>query len=76
MQNAAPEVTGKKRAASSVEPLLFPINKAAGMLSVSRSKFYELIAAGEIRCVRLGARTYVPREEILRIVGVSGEARS
>lgn len=35
---------------------------------IGRSRCYELIAAGELECVRLGRRTLVPRRSIKRLL--------
>jgi len=44
------------------ERLAYRVNEAAEMLGISRSKCYELIAAGEIPVVRIGTSIRVPSE--------------
>lgn len=63
-----------KPSLNEVEPLLFKVNDAAKMLSRSRSGLYDLAAAGKVRLVRIGCRSYVPREELLRLAGANVEA--
>lgn len=41
-------------------PLLLTVRQAAGLLSVGRSKAYELIAAGELEVVHIGRAARVP----------------
>ena len=50
-------------------PLLYDINDAADMLSISRSKFYMLMAAGDIAPVYIGTRRLVTRAELERYIG-------
>ncbi len=44
-----------------------PINEAAELLAVDRRTVYRLIARGELRAVRIGARQRIPAAEIDRI---------
>jgi excisionase family DNA binding protein len=44
--------------------LLLPITDAAAACGLGRSKFYELIGAGEIRVVKVGRRSLVPWTEL------------
>jgi excisionase family DNA binding protein len=44
----------------SEDPILYRVDAAAALLSVSRSKAYELIAKGVIPSIRLGATIRVP----------------
>ena len=47
------------------KPLLLKVKEAAGMLAVSRSKMYELIAEGEIPSVKLGSAIRIPTEPLV-----------
>jgi len=49
-------------------PLLDRPREVAELLSVSRSRAYELIASGEIESVRIGTSLRVPREALVRYV--------
>jgi excisionase family DNA binding protein len=70
MSIAAPEVTGKKSADSNMlSPRCFRINDACKLLSISRSHLYDLIAAGEVRLVKIGNRSLIPASEIARLSG-------
>ncbi|EIZ77982.1 hypothetical protein WSK_3458 [Novosphingobium sp. Rr 2-17] len=44
------------------------IKDACRMTSIGRSKFYELIAAGEIRIIKIGAMTLIPVESINELI--------
>ena len=46
------------------EPLTVRIREACRMTGIGRSKFYELIAAGESEVVRIGGMTLVPLESL------------
>ena len=50
--------------ALSVRPLLLRITEVAVMLSVSRTKVYELIAAGELASVKVGGSRRVPIDAV------------
>ena len=45
---------------TTADDLLLPVPEAARRLNLGRSKFYELIAAGEIETVRIGRAVRVP----------------
>ena len=47
--------------------LAYPIDETAALLGVSRRTVYELIARGELRPVRIGARQRIPADELARI---------
>ena len=58
-------------------PLLHPVAGAAATLGVSRSTLYELIADGRITTVKIGRRTLVPHDELVRYVStLTGGAAS
>ncbi|HVI57727.1 MAG TPA: helix-turn-helix domain-containing protein [Luteimonas sp.] len=44
--------------------LAYTIPDACEQIGVGRSMLYELIGAGEIRTVKIGARTLVPASEL------------
>lgn len=48
--------------------LLHPLPDAIWSSGLGRSKFYELIAAGEIEVVKVGRRTLVPDESLRTFV--------
>lgn len=50
------------------ERLLLRVPEAAEALGVSRSHMYELIQAGRVPVVRLGASVRVPRAWLVRLV--------
>lgn len=51
-----------------LEPLTVRIPVAARMLGIGRSKFYELIASGDIEIVKLGGATLVPVDGLRALV--------
>ncbi len=53
---------------SLVPPLLLTVRQAATLLAVSRSKAYELIAAGELEVVHIGRSARVPYAAAVRYV--------
>ena len=54
--------------------LAYPINESARMLGVSRRTVYQLLARGELRAVRVGARQRIPAAELARITRPSEAA--
>lgn len=48
--------------------LLHPIPEGAAHLGVSRTTFYKLVKDGEISTVKIGRRTFVSHDELLRYV--------
>lgn len=44
------------------------IKDACRMTGIGRSKLYELIAAGEIRTVKIGAMTLIPVDSIRELI--------
>jgi excisionase family DNA binding protein len=50
------------------ERLLLTVTEAADWLALSRSKTYELIAAGDIRSVTVGRSRRVPVDALKRFV--------
>lgn len=49
-----------------MEPLLLPLPEACKALGLGRSKLYELIASGNITTRKVGRKTLIPREELVR----------
>ena len=52
-----------------VEPDLLNLAEVAQRLNVSRTTIWRLTKRGDIRAVRIGSRTLIPRSELHRIVG-------
>jgi excisionase family DNA binding protein len=46
------------------ERMAYRVKEAAATLAISRSRFYELVAAGEIKVLKDGARTLVRKSEL------------
>lgn len=51
-----------------MDKLLLTPEDAAGILSIGRSKFYELLADGALRSVRIGTSRRVPAEALAAYV--------
>lgn len=49
-------------------PLVHHVNAAAARIGVSRRKFYELVACGCVRTLKIGGRTVVAEAELQRVV--------
>jgi len=52
-----------------MEKLTCTVKEALAALSLGRSKFYELVGAGEIDTIKIGTRTLVKVASLLRVVG-------
>ena len=52
--------------------LAYSPSEGAQVLGISRSKIYELIAAGDLKVIKLGSRTLVPHSELLRFLASLG----
>ena len=50
-------------------PLVFTVTETARLLGISRSHAYDLIAAGDLRHLRLGRRIVIPRHTIETLLG-------
>lgn len=61
-------------ATNALDPLLHRIPDACRRLSVSRTTLYELIKAGEIRSVKIGARSLIPEVDLQRVLSSRLEA--
>lgn len=72
MDAVMPKITGSpptrtdssRAPASQFSRLAYGIEDAAGALGLSRSRIYELIAAGEITACKVGKRTIIPAAEL------------
>lgn len=51
----------------SVTPLTISVNDALAMLGIGRTRFYELVAAGEIQTIKLGRRRLVQVASLQRL---------
>jgi excisionase family DNA binding protein len=52
------------RMIETTEPLLLRVPEAAWRLGLSRSTLYELIAAGELRVIKVGRAVRIPAAEL------------
>jgi excisionase family DNA binding protein len=56
-------------------PPTISVEHAAKLLGVSRSAAYRAVAAGQLPCLRLGRRIYIPTARLLAMLGVSEKER-
>ncbi len=49
-------------------PIAYPVAQASKEIGVSRSRMYELLARGEIPARKLGGRTIILRDDLVRYV--------
>jgi excisionase family DNA binding protein len=66
-----PDEAGRRRVdrrSSPLDRLLFTPEEAAAVLSVSRTKVFELIGTGKLGSVRIGASRRIPARELERFV--------
>ncbi|MDA8366480.1 MAG: helix-turn-helix domain-containing protein [Actinomycetota bacterium] len=51
--------------------LVFTVDEAAYLLSISRGLAYELVARGELPSIRLGRRIVIPRVVLEELTGTA-----
>jgi len=49
-------------------PLCHSVADAARLIGISRSRLYQLIVSGELTVARIGCRTLVPHDELVRLL--------
>lgn len=59
---------------SELQPRLVSVSQAAIMLGVGRTKLYQLMDAGELRCIQIGVRRLVTIASIDALIERSLEA--
>jgi len=57
------------------EPLTVRIPVAMQLVGIGRSKFYELIASGDIETIKIGRCTLIPTASLRRLIGQARERR-
>jgi excisionase family DNA binding protein len=55
-------------AANNHSPISLRVRYACRMIGIGRSKLYELIAAGEIEIIKVGAVTLIPTDSLHRFI--------
>jgi len=58
--NTAPQLSALRDEGGTMRPITVRIREACRITGIGRSKFYELIQAGEIATVKVGSITLVP----------------
>jgi excisionase family DNA binding protein len=56
------ELAGEGKEAPDLEPISVRIREACRLTGIGRSKFYELVASGDIEVIKVGVMTLVPFE--------------
>lgn len=51
-----------------IEPLAYSIAEASRVTSISRSRIYELINAGELQSRKVGRRTIIPANSLRALI--------
>jgi excisionase family DNA binding protein len=61
-----------------IEPICVRVPEACRLTGIGRSKFYQLVASGEIQVVKIGSMTLVPFEGLRQFVlrGSAGVRRT
>jgi excisionase family DNA binding protein len=54
--------------AAQISPLSVRVKQACQLIGIGRSKLYELIAAGEIETIKVGAATLIPMSSLVRLL--------
>lgn len=54
-------------------PLAHRVPDACRRLGIGRSVLYELIKAGEVRAIKIGARTLIPEAELQKVIAARME---
>jgi excisionase family DNA binding protein len=54
-------------------PITVRVREACRLTGIGRSKFYELIKAGEIRVIKVGTITLVPVDSLQQYLGIGPE---
>ncbi|MGF7172220.1 excisionase family DNA binding protein [Sphingobium xanthum] len=52
-----------------LNPIAYSIREAVQVSSLSRSTLYNAISAGQLKARKVGGRTLIPRDALLRFVG-------
>ncbi len=52
------------REENETEDLVYSLNEAAQLLRIGRTSLYELLAAKELRSIKIGSRRLIAREDI------------
>jgi excisionase family DNA binding protein len=53
------------------DPITVRVREACSLTGIGRSKLYELIKAGEVRTIKVGAITLIPMESLREFLGRS-----
>jgi excisionase family DNA binding protein len=59
---------GRRASHSALTRLAYSPSEGAQVLGISRSKIYELIAAGDLKVIKLGSRTLLLHSELVRFL--------
>lgn len=62
------ELAGEDNQAVRIEPISVRIREACRLTGIGRSKFYELVASGDIEVIKVGAMTLVPFDSLRQFI--------
>jgi excisionase family DNA binding protein len=48
--------------------LAYPVNEAASLIGLGRTKLYEAISDGSLQAVKLGRRTLIPADALQKFI--------
>ncbi len=65
------DTDGRAPATMTPQRLVFTVDEAAYLLSISRGLAYELVARGELPSIRLGRRIVIPRVVLEELTGTA-----
>lgn len=51
-------------------PLTLRVEELMPILNIGRNTAYELVRAGKLRSIRIGKQIRIPKEEVVRFLGV------
>jgi excisionase family DNA binding protein len=57
-----------------LEPLALPVEPAAALIGVKRTKLYELLKAGELPLVKIGGKSVVPLSALKAFIASKTDA--
>lgn len=67
-------MTTKPGQALSIEPRVYSVEEAAGLLDLCRNAAYEAVRRGDIPSIRIGRRIVVPKAALDRLLQVQPAA--
>ena len=57
-----------------IKRIAYSVAEACGLIGISRSKLYQLIASGELGSKKIGRRRLIPAKDLDRLFAVNEDA--